>query len=166
MDTTEQYIKMCEKAEVIQKGWKPSVGDYTFRKYTIFGEVIDLKIWSKEQSEEIIILHYKSSVDGYFHACDGQGNERIFNTQEEVEKVTSIWLPRQDQLQKMLIEKEIDAPQAQLWYRFQKFVTHRIVNIEEDDLPSWEQLWLTFMMENRYSKTWSGEDWVEGTHET
>ena len=28
MDTSETYIKMCEKAEEIRKGWKPDEGDY------------------------------------------------------------------------------------------------------------------------------------------
>ena len=27
MDTTEQFIKQCEKAEEIQGGWKPDIGD-------------------------------------------------------------------------------------------------------------------------------------------
>jgi len=44
MDTSAEYVKMCDCPE-IQGQWKPSVGDYVWRKYTIFGEEIDRTIW-------------------------------------------------------------------------------------------------------------------------
>ena len=30
MDTTKEYIKMCEKADEIQKIWSTDIGDYFF----------------------------------------------------------------------------------------------------------------------------------------
>ncbi len=30
MDTSEQYIKMCQKARAIQAAWKPAEGDFSY----------------------------------------------------------------------------------------------------------------------------------------
>ena len=99
MDTSREYIKQCEQAKKIQDKWKPQVGDYIWRKYTALGEEIDSQIWSADKMVEIIILHFKSSVEGYWAAITQDGEERIFKTSEDLYKQTCVWLPRQDQLQ-------------------------------------------------------------------
>ncbi len=158
MDTSEQYIKMCEKAEEIQKEWKPSVGDYIRRKYTIFGEEIDRTIWpDPEQSEEITILHYKSQINGYFYACKKDGEERIFNTQEETEKVTSIWLPRQDQLQEMVDNK----PAYHTSYGKFVGIVHFLDTNPKVYCGSPEQIWIQFVMKEKFGKVWDGKEWVK-----
>ena len=73
---TDKFIKMCKKAREMQKGWFPKVGDYVWRKYTVFGEKIDKHFWDKEKMEEIIILTYASGIEGYFQATK-DGEERI-----------------------------------------------------------------------------------------
>jgi len=50
MDTSEQYIKMCEKAEVIQEDWLPMKGDYAFNRGKNFMFLENYKqtlFWSK-----------------------------------------------------------------------------------------------------------------------
>ena len=158
MDTSQKFIKMCEKATEIQKEWDPTVGDYVWRKYTIFGEEIDRKIWpKKEQSEEIIILHYKSSVNGYFHAVDSTtGQVRIFNSQKEIEKITCIFLPRQDQLQEMIDWSGFSYIVSMQCYKIDAF--YRTLNYFPDSM---EQLWLAFVMHKKHGKRWDGEKWIK-----
>ena len=50
-----------------------------------------------------------------------------------------VWLPRQDQLQEM-VEKDNFSVKA----------------------TSMEQLWLAFVMKEKYNKQWNGEGWVDG----
>jgi len=96
---TEEYIKKCEKLKQLQKSWKPQVGDWVFRKYDIFGEEIDKKIWpNKDQREDLIVLTFQSTADGYFHASDGKGNTRIFKQDEKFFKSTCIFVPTMKRL--------------------------------------------------------------------
>ncbi len=156
MDTSETYIRMCEKARGIQIDWIPGVGDYVWRKYTVFGEEIDRKIWSDpKQSIEIIILHYKSMVEGYYHACNQKGQARTFKTNEEMEKTTSIFLPRQDQLQEMAIPCMNSETMAYYLTAVKNF------NDPERSYKSMEQLWLAFVMKEKFGKTWNGEGWMK-----
>ena len=60
-----------------------------------------------------------------------------------------VWLPRQDQLQEMagkFPEYVVD------WYQF---------TLENGHLESMEQLWLCFVMSQKFSKQWNGKDWIK-----
>lgn len=170
MDTSNEYVKMCEKAEEIQTIWKPSIGDYHWRKYTVFGDELDDQIWGNDNCPEITILHTKSSVDGYWFACTKDGEERTFSNYEGVVKCTSIWLPRQDQLQEM-----IDTQQRDWINVLEMFTIWAFWGINEYTLSpspifygmgiphnvfSMEQLWLAFVMKEKYGKVWNGE-WIK-----
>lgn len=68
-----------------------------------------------------------------------------------------IWLPRQDQLQAMIaIDSAENTPQkrAALVYDFAMFTM-----FSGDKFTSMEQLWLAFVMKEKYGKRWSGESW-------
>jgi len=69
---------------------------------------------------------------------------------------------QQDQLQEMVTDKKSDQKNCKLWYSFKKYITDIILNSDGSvlDLPSWEQLWLAFVMEKKFNKTWDGSDWV------
>lgn len=63
------------------------------------------------------------------------------------------WLPRQDQLQEMME----DATYYKLKNIFSFMINpdhHIPFNI------SMEQLWLTFIMKERFKKIWNGEEWI------
>jgi hypothetical protein len=155
MDTSPEYVKMCDCPE-IQDGWAPSVGDYVWRKYTIFGEVIDNALWPDGKRQEVVILHFKSSVDGYYHAVNAAGDDRTFNSVADMHKATSIWLPRQDQLQEMVTEGFtpcLDLCNLFAWYM------HNRPNDIALEWSSLEQLWLAFVMAEKYGKHWNGEAW-------
>lgn len=126
MDTTEKYIKMCEKAIEIQSRINTfTAGDF---------------IWKGQ----------KYLYDAVF-VCD----KAIFMKEEE------IWLPRQDQLQDMLNDSVDD-----LVSKFIDRMTYRLMYINKLEitypkLESMEQVWLTFIMKEKYHKIWKDEDWVE-----
>lgn len=164
MDTSKEYIEMCEKAEEIQKEWKPMVGDYLFRKYTIFGDLIDEKIWG-DKTTEINILTYKSSVQNFHHAVTVNGETRLFNSAYDLTKETCIWILRQDQLQELVKDR--------MWgnWDLSKFLTldpfydfWKTEFIEKHNhYNSMEQLWLAFVMKEKFNKTWTNDkkEWIE-----
>ena len=165
IDTSERRIKMCEKAEEIQKAWVPAVGDYVWRKYSIFGEEIDKQVWTEDKRQEIILLHFKSDIEGYFIATNSKGEERIFNSIEDMHKATCIWLPLQHQLQEMLGEPSLCC----LLGKFIKFVSEGDIMGEIGTIDGWspilqnvtsmDQLWLAFCMSEKYNKVWNGKEW-------
>lgn len=130
MDTSEQYIKMCEKAEEIQ------------------ARVLLLGICEPE----------------YLHTCGADvSSEGDWFHQH-------IWLPRQDQLQEMVNElPEWQKHIINRLYAFADFVhkepylPKHFKDIEKDEachfFTSMEQLWLAFVMKEKYNKIWYGEDW-------
>ena len=100
MDTSEQYIKMCEIPELQV--------DYFDNHFAITNDV---------------------------HSY----------------RVRGVWLPRQDQLQEM-----VDGGFAhQTLERFYQWYHSGISKC----LSSMEQLWLAFVMKEKYNKTWDGETW-------
>ncbi len=79
-----------------------------------------------------------------------------------------IWLPRQDQLQGMLMTNDNDYPYKNIW-KLQKgfescldkdhWQTRDINTVLAMD--SYERLWLAFVMKEKYNKIWNGEDWIK-----
>ena len=67
------------------------------------------------------------------------------------------WLPRQDQLQEMvtLLFCSVGGECFLLdyFYTFYKSLKEKIKGM------SMEQLWLAFVMKEKYQKTWNGKDW-------
>lgn len=164
MDTTPEYVKMCDCPE-IQGGWKPKVGDYVWRKYTIFGEELDRTLWPEDERQEVIILHFKSSVDGYYHAVNADGDEMVFASEEDMAKAVNVFLPRQDQLQEMVGGE---------WWRTLEWFNSFVYCCVSDatfygtrgplfKVGSVEQLWLAFVMHEKFGKVWNGEAWLPQT---
>ncbi len=118
MDTSKEYIKMCHKAEDIQKCF--------------------LKLNKKTEGRDTT---YSPDLD----------QERF------------ICLFRQDQLQEIILKPKYD------WYDSMKgkfkSLYHALIwdfsNFAEgENLTSMEQLWLAFVMQEKFDKKWNGEDWI------
>ncbi len=144
MDTTEQYIKMCEKAEEIQELrpiqhynrkthketpdlWKD--GDWFSadgKIYTYGGDCYHLKQYDDEAPD--------LGSAGY---CEGDGGY--------VDKI--VWLPRQDQLQALSGLDWRSFDKKCLVYESPALVTTK------------EQAGIRVVMKEKYNKTWDGEDW-------
>lgn len=111
MDTSETYIKMCEKAKEIQ-ALERTVSDNIMSHYTHDGK--------------------------------------------------STWLPRQDQLQEM-VSVPIGTFNDNFWTILEDLRDwgHNYAEFQQWIPLSMEQLWLAFVMNEKYNKVWNGEDWVK-----
>lgn len=126
MDTTEQYIKMCEGA--IADLWADDcnwrIGSLWFNKKT--GVIIPIA-WTGPWSKH------------------------------EVKRYVPLW--QQDQLQEMLRgERKHSLETWNLHWAFHNWLIRSGVNTENG---SFEQLWLVFVMHEKYGKRWDGEKWVK-----
>lgn len=104
-----------------------------------------------EKAEEIQRRHFdfmgalrtygiNSHLTNSPHTFGSQGNTYYNDTKK------TVWLPTQDRLQEMLEERYARAIENQnYWMSF----------------TSREQLWLAFVMKEKYGKIWNGEDWVK-----
>jgi hypothetical protein len=112
---------------------------------------------------------------GYIKMC-----EKAVEIQEFIEKPTTgkyvydgkfcvdendrLWLAddkvcllRQDELQEMC-----KLPNLSYFYKFKNYVMNHIANLPDDaeEIESFEQLKLKFLMKFKFNKVWDGEDWV------
>ena len=133
MDTSEQYVKMCD-CEEIQR-LRKTLGDWG--DGDIYAE------WLKNGDFLMDIFTY-IWVNEYWVG----GSEKKFLND-------SIWLPRQDQLQAMMGEEYA----INLLYEFHHFYNAKYDDYP-DQFTSMEQLWLAFVMKRNYNKIWDGQDWI------
>lgn len=138
MDTSKEYIKMCEKAKEIQKEWKPKSLDIFSNSY---------------------VISYVTDDD--FYKCIKDKGDYF--------KRQKIWLPHQDQLQEMIIEKQfnqtkdslcIDLISQMTLFCFSYGEIRDLAKEYAKQFSSMEQLWLAFVMKEKYNKIWDGEEWV------
>ncbi len=132
MDTSKEYILMCERAVEVQELW------------------IDMDDLRK--------------TFGWCY-CDDQGNNHLqldnqgFKQDRTNKLANTTWLPRQDQLQGMVEDKyTFDS----LIWTFHDFIsdekgTHMRI---KTTTVSMEQLWLAFVMFEKFNKTWNGKEWI------
>lgn len=88
----------------------------------------------------------------------GHGTVYVLARRSDWTVGNSVWLPRQDQLQYMVISDRYSPGRSThhmltafiCWYQH-KTKTHP---------DSMEQIWLAFVMKEKYSKVWNGRDWV------
>ena len=133
MDTSETYIKMCDCPEIQEQRPRGNLyfeGDYAARRDH-----------AGEWYITLCVPNYKGKKRSiYFKADD------------------SIWLPMQDQLQGMVYEGDI----GNLCDRFQIYLNEHW-HIKSGiwwDKTSMEQLWLAFVMREKFNLTWNGDKWV------
>ena len=70
----------------------------------------------------------------------------------DYEWARTIWLPRQDQLQGMLNRENDRYLMVQ---EFSYWVSENYASYY-----SMEQLWLAFVMKEKFNKTWDGDNWI------
>ena len=80
--------------------------------------------------------------------------------------INSVWLPRQDQLQDMV--EVVGAPNPPGAWTLNSVFT-AFLNIKNTYSPiekskmSMEQLWLAFVMSEKFNKKWDGKEWISVT---
>lgn len=135
MDTSFEYIKMCEKAEEIQSQWQQVDGDSFV--HHLEGNLMD-------RGFNPLYLYASSDF--------GEHGGRF------------IFLPRQDQLQEMISFSFPDVLRK-FWDYISYSDGDSMQLLDFDDIPkvkSMEQLWLVFVMKEKYNKQWDGKEWVGG----
>ena len=135
MDTSKEYLEMCKKAEEIQSEWKVSAGDRVYGGTNVF-------ILERENVEAIKRL--KTQTHFILLPCQDQLQEMVENSGIEPNKYgNTFWI-------------------LQKFYRFVKNgegYWHSFENCPYPT-PSMEQLWLAFVMHEKYQKYWTGNEWV------
>jgi len=121
MDTSNQYIKMCEMATEIQ-------------------DKIPYNIMPKYTRDPYIFRR----LDCYF--CS------IRHSTARPPRYKIIWLPTQKQLQEMVNARPTK-------YQINELFNFRNKNLR---IKTWQELWLKFVMWERFLKIWNGENWVKG----
>jgi len=147
---TENYIKMCEQAEEIQKAWEPKAGDYVQLKNNRQIYLISSVEKSKDKKK---VVFYTNIINGNDSWC-----------YIEFFKDNFVYLPTQEQLQEMIIPilrrkfKDFwDMERINIW-----MIQHFINFMHDIDyLDTLNELWLAFVMYEKYNKIWTGEKWEE-----
>jgi hypothetical protein len=149
MDTSQEYILMCEKAVEVQEGWESQVGDYGFLSHPLDQRIVFV---AGEPWSLLTPVIFPFAI----------GNNKDLKRKENLR-----WLPRQDQLQGMVPEiknklhvifRFIDFLQASYTKKTAQRAFVVLYNML-DNGASMEQLWMAFVMKEKYNKTWNGKDW-------
>jgi hypothetical protein len=127
MDKSSNYIKICESAKVIQKQWKPEFGDF-----------------------------FVSMSLGLTSPCQSVTSD-LEKKVSYLKTIKAVWLPRQDQLQEMVIEKY--ATPWDLAIAFSNVLMGDNASYFEQ-FDSMEKLWLAFIMLEKYKKKWKDGEWL------
>ena len=126
MDKSTPYIKMCESAKVMQKQWKPELGDF-----------------------------FVSMSLGLTSPCQPITSD-LEKKRSYLKTIKAVWLPRQDQLQEMVIEKY--ATPWDLAIAFSNVLMGDKASYF-DKFDSMEKLWLAFIMREKRKKQWKDGEW-------
>jgi hypothetical protein len=127
MDKSSHYITMCESAKVIQKQWKPEFGDF-----------------------------FVSMSLGLTSPCQTIASD-LEKKVSYLKTIKAVWLPRQDQLQEIVIEKY--ATSWDLAIAFSNVLMSDNASYF-DNFDSMEKLWFAFIMFEIYKKKWKDGEWV------
>jgi len=143
MDETEQYIYMCQKAVEIQALWEPTLGDFVASEWLM--------------KRTAIILFKDTTTKGIERYVSYDSLTRYFCKDEY------IWLPRQDQLQDILLSdpKSFITPEDLLMGLYSYTLKNNEDKYGGELAASMEQLWLAFVMHEKFKKKWNGKDWEE-----
>ena len=130
MDTV--YIKMSDCPE-IQELWQLKQGDRFVNPHT-----------AGIMSGDKVLMFFPQEYDGGF-------------TKDSQCRRDSTWLPRQEDLQTMVIH---GSNLFDLLCRFQNFLELEKAPSYAAIFTSMEQLWLAFYMHVKFNKTWGRDKWV------
>lgn len=170
MDTSKEYIMMCYKTHEIQNLWKPEGGDwylFDYRGTTKTGREFEKQVWGDDDKDwkKVEILCYQPDDVKNFFVSTNEKQSHIMSAQD-MTKEHVVWLPRQDQLQEMVIKYGKDIKPEWfpcLLYVVDFFLKPYAIECERSTgypFPNtMEQMWLSFVMKDKYNKVWTGDIW-------
>ena len=169
MDEIEQFIKMADCPE-IQGQRKPKVekmldGRWHYEWQLKVGDYFATKdLYSKEERQ--IEIKGTTIYDPYFYDRKQDANISIsqvgFDEGEGYITRKFIWLPRQDQIQKMITKEKFGDFGAH-WDMCIDIPVQFVARNPNLELSSMEQIWLSCYMLSIHQKVWSSkeEKWVK-----
>ena len=123
MDTSKQYIEMCDCEEIQEQKHAPPL-----------------------EIQQCVVMYGTTGRALYYY------NDYFVEMGE-----VFIWLPRQDQLQ-ALVDNDFNGF---VWYVDGCYgIGVDEFSVDNEELPSMEQLWLKFVMGEKYDKFWD-DVWVD-----
>lgn len=158
MNNLKQFIKMSEKAIEVQKLHKPEVGDYyvcacincieNITKPNVI-EYADIDCLNNRDLTNVE-PHYAATVK-----MSGVGAFAAFYNTRCKKDLSYIWLPKQNQLQDMVLNNNTCYGKHLYFHEWMK------INQIHNYLKNWsmEQLWLAFVMFEKFNKVWDGCEW-------
>jgi hypothetical protein len=165
MSKLQTYVNMSAKAIEVQKLHNPSLGD----RYVCACESCrkNIKISHYIQDYDMDNLNKRDLTDVEPHyanlvrSADTCTFVAFYHGRCD-EDLSYIWLPTQSQLQGMIKNKREYS-----WHLLERFNGWVIYNSPKTEYFkqnfsnfSMEQLWLIFIMKEKFNKIWDGEDWI------
>ena len=154
MDTSEQYIKMCEKASGDLKPFMHCEEDSAMRRQG--------GVFASKRLRKIICPKCGDVGFGVYCRDCGSKTKRVMERDIYIDynqlDEKSVWLPTQSQLQEMLGGSWIETFEEFGWF------------VNDNSCDEWsfdnklnygsmEQLWLAFVMKSCYNKEWVNGQW-------
>ena len=151
---TKNFIKQCEQAEEIQKAWEPKAGDYTQLKNNRQIYLISSVEKSKDKKKVVFYTNIINGNDSWCYLEFFKDNFTYLPTQERMQEM----LNSERCMNDLRFEYKIEA----LLYHLSEFISIKNgrYNLSKSN-DSFEQLWLAFVMKEKYHKIWTGEKWVK-----
>ena len=167
MSELQTYINMNAKAIEVQKLHKPAVCD----RYVCACEACrkNIKVPHYIQDYDMDHLNKRDLTNVYepyakmVRDADTCTFVAFYNERHLDEWLSYIWLPTQAQLQDMIGEGFIEK------YGLKGFISffgdfadesEYMDNGNDKRFTSMEQLWLAFVMKEKFNKIWDGEEWI------
>jgi hypothetical protein len=105
------------------------------------------------QATEIQTLCHQKDYNYLFYNFSDNEVSGVICVQGKPVTTNPTWLPRQDQLQE-IYSKDLYS----LLHDFDRWIEWG--NQDSMQCDSMEQLWLAFVMKEKYNKVWNGTDWI------
>ena len=159
MDTSPEYIKMCDCPEIQGQRTPERVnsvcidGKWETTRSTGNWGLGDWLLVQTERGDTLVMVLGDSDVGGPREYSGGLPSLAYEPTEYDCDDNCTriVWLPRQDQLQEMTAAKGWVAQLILLW--------HETDADYWGQFRTWEQLWLAFVMQEKHNKHWTGEAW-------
>jgi len=142
MDKSAKYISMCGNATEIQQQWNQEHGDFYV-------------------NENGRVTCWISNVDGVKKVKSGFG---IHSGNGIVRLTKYVWLPRLNQLIEMAQKpgKRYELT-TQDFFDWVKKPYQGSPERPNQLFPSLEQLWLAYVMKQKFGSIWNGSQWIRGS---
>lgn len=151
LEKIDKYVRMCKEATELQENHKSEIGDYYYLNW-LYESNTNLN----RDICDFLVCEADEWQGDVFRPWADYG----FPEQYESNIKNSTWLPRQDQLQDMILQNvHITLNETEILLR--KFSIFSIsIYAKRVNATSMEQLWLSYVMYDRYGKFWNGVKWV------